>query len=90
PGEQTSTASPGQLAALVESLARNLDVKVRVNLLALNLDLKLSGIVSALSSVVFGLLGPTLDGLLAALGIQLSNADLWVHDVDCDNTRLVY
>ncbi len=90
PGEQTSTASPGQLAALVESLARNLDVKVRVNLIALNLDLKLGGIVSALSSVVFGLLGPTLDGLLAALGIQLSNADLWVHDVDCDNTRLVY
>jgi len=92
PGEQTSTTSPGQLAALVEALARNLDVKVRVNLIltTLNLDLKLGGIVSALSSVIFSVLGPTLDGLLAALGIQLSNADLWVHDVDCDNTRLVY
>ncbi|WP_279633796.1 TadG family pilus assembly protein [Cupriavidus gilardii] len=92
PGEQTSTASRGQLAALVEGLARNLDVKVSVSLIltTLNLDLKLGDIVSALSSVVFGLLGPTLDGLLAALGIQLSNADLWVHDVDCDNTRLVY
>ncbi len=93
PGEQTSTASQGQLAALVESLARNLDVKLivaPVGIPIVNLDLKLGGIVSALSSVIFGLLGPTLDGLLAALGIQLSNADLWVHDVDCDNTRLVY
>lgn len=93
PGEQTSTASQGQLAALVESLARNLDVKLivaPVGIPIVNLDLKLGGIVSALNSVIFGLLGPTLDGLLAALGIQLSNADLWVHDVDCDNTRLVY
>lgn len=81
------------MAALVESLARNLDVKLivaPVGIPIVNLDLKLGGIVSALSSVIFGLLGPTLDGLLAALGIQLSNADLWVHDVDCDNTRLVY
>jgi len=92
PGDQTSVASPGQLAALVESLARNLDLKITLfpSLIPITLDLKLGVVASALSSVIFGLLGPALDGLLAALGIQLSNADLWVHDVDCDNTRLVY
>ncbi len=92
PGDHQEVSSRGQLAALVEDLARNLDLKVTVSLLGIPLttELKLGGIVSALSSVIFGVLGPTLDGLLAALGIQLSNADLWVHDVDCDNTRLVY
>lgn len=92
PGEHKELSSSGQLAALVEDLARNLDLKVTVTLLGIPLtaNLKLGGIVSALSSVIFGVLGPALDGLLAALGIQLSNADLWVHDVDCDNTRLVY
>ncbi|UXZ34936.1 hypothetical protein K6V71_02500 [Cupriavidus gilardii] len=92
PGHQASVASQGQLAGLVESLARNLDLNITLfpNLIPITVDLKLGVVASALSSVIFGLLGPTLDGLLAALGIQLSNADLWVHDVDCDNTRLVY
>ncbi len=92
PGDQTAVASQGQLAALVESLARNLDLKVTIapNLIPITLDLKLGAVASALGSVLFSVLGPALDGVLAALGIQLSNADLWVHDVDCDNTRLVY
>ncbi|MCO4863667.1 pilus assembly protein TadG-related protein [Cupriavidus sp. WGlv3] len=64
-----------------------LSLKVRTKLLGiLSLPLDVGPLLAPLGATLDGLVPP----LLNSLGIQLGNADLWVHSIDCNNAELVY
>ncbi|TWG81797.1 putative membrane protein [Cupriavidus gilardii J11] len=93
PGATDTVASPAQLATLLADVASNLDVELKAEILGMPLPalrLKLGGLLDVLGQAIGGMVGPAAEGLLAMLGIRLGTADLWVHDVECDNTNLVY
>lgn len=92
PGATASVASRGQLTALLQDMAANLDIDLRGTVLGLpvHLPLKLGTLTGPLATVLGAVLNPALESLLRLLGLQLGAADVWVHDVDCDNTNLVY
>ncbi|MGN5480339.1 hypothetical protein ACTMU2_36905 [Cupriavidus basilensis] len=68
------------------------------NVLALDLEAGVLGspVIVDLSFLtpVLSLLGTALDSalvpLLGSLGLKLGTADLWLHNIDCNNAELVY
>lgn len=69
------------------------------NLLKLQLEARLLGspylgVDLSIVTPVLALLGTALDSvlvpLLGSLGLQLGTADLWLHNIDCNNAELVY
>ncbi len=68
------------------------------NVLALNLEARLLGLPVSVDlsflTPVLSLLGTALDSalvpLLGSLGLKLGTADLWLHNIDCNNAELVY
>lgn len=89
PGTPASIGNGSQLAPLITSLVSSLSSGLEVNILGICLlcDLLRSDLLTALTAPVTGLVGntvdPLLDDLLAALGIQLGHATVWVTGARC-------
>lgn len=77
------------LQTLSGSLLSNLRLEVKPLGLGLGIPSGLTGTLGGLVGNTLGAVDPVLDGLLAALGISLGEADIRVHHVDCGRPVLV-
>lgn len=77
------------LQTLSGSLLSNLRLEVKPLGLGLGIPSGLTGTLGGLIGKTLGAVDPVLDGLLAALGISLGEADIRVHHVDCGRPVLV-
>ncbi|MDF1601268.1 TadG family pilus assembly protein [Mesorhizobium sp. YIM 152430] len=77
------------LQTLSGSLLSNLRLEVKPLGLGLGIPPGLTGTLGGLVGDTLGAVDPVLDGLLAALGISLGEADIRVHHVDCGRPVLV-
>jgi uncharacterized membrane protein len=71
------------------SLLSNLRLEVKPLGLGLGIPSGLTGTLGGLVGNTLGAVDPVLDGLLAALGLSLGEADIRVHQVDCGRPVLV-
>ncbi len=94
PGNPVSIGNRSQIGTSVNALLGNLQVGLTVTPL-INLDLALaksqlvSAVTTPLTGLVSGTVDPLLDNLLAALGIQLGHATVWVTGARCGVPVLV-
>lgn len=77
------------LQTLSASLLSDLRLEVKPLGLGLGIPSGLTGTLGGLVGNALGAVDPVLDGLLAALGISLGEADIRVHHVDCGRPVLV-
>ncbi|MFN3766614.1 MAG: TadG family pilus assembly protein, partial [Aliihoeflea sp.] len=77
------------LQTLSGSLLSNLRLEVKPLGLGLGIPSGIAGALGGLVGNTLGAVDPVVDGLLAALGISLGEADIRVHHVDCGRPVLV-
>lgn len=77
------------LQTLSGSLLSNLRLEVKPLGLGLGIPSGITGALGGLVGNTLGAVDPVVDGLLAALGISLGEADIRVHHVDCGRPVLV-
>jgi uncharacterized membrane protein len=84
PGAHAQVGAPDPFGGLFSQV---LAIKVRTKILGLlSVPIDLGPTLAPLGKALDALVPP----LLNSLGIQLGNADLWVHSIDCNNAELVY
>ncbi|SDO10994.1 Uncharacterized membrane protein [Filomicrobium insigne] len=87
--ETKSTSTREPTTTLLNSLLRDLDLRVEVLGLGIGLPGNLGTVVANLLSAATPALDRLLSGVLDALGISLGEADITVHGVRCDGAALV-
>lgn len=81
----TSQVVAGLLTDAIGNIVPTVTLKV-LNLTLIALPIDLSGLLQPLAAPLDGLLTPLLNGL----GLQLGTADVWLNDISCKNSDLVY
>ncbi|AOZ08450.1 TadG family pilus assembly protein [Cupriavidus malaysiensis] len=84
----THVSSQQLVSGLLDDVLSNLQLQVNINLLFFKLSVPLY------LNVLLQPIAPLLDSLLATLlnllGIQVGTADVWLNDISCKNSDLVY
>ena len=89
PGTSIRVGTPQPLSGVVRDVLRNLNLDIVVRLLGIDIVTVPLPLADLLASLLSGL-DPVLVPLLAALGIQLGYADIWMQGIDCNNAELVF
>jgi len=88
PGDRAATSAASPVTNLVGGILNSLTLNLSV--LGLPISLQTPQVISQLLTPVTSIVDSILGTLLPNLGIRLGNADLWMHDIDCNNAELVF
>lgn len=87
-GQHAQVGSSQVLANTVNDLLMNLQITTVI--LGVPLDLPAGWLLGTLLTPVTQALDLVVNRLTNTLGIQLGTADLWMHNIDCNNAELVF